>query len=50
MDELVAFAGLDQADLNNYYLVANYIACLEKRRVEPGVHIGCVIKVAQVGQ
>ncbi len=23
-------AGLDQADLNNYYLVANYIACLEK--------------------
>lgn len=29
-DELVAFAGLDQADLKNYYLVANYIACLEK--------------------
>ncbi|MEO1814529.1 MAG: hypothetical protein ABGU93_02915 [Acetobacterium sp.] len=29
-DELVAFAGLDQADLDNYYLVANYIACLEK--------------------
>jgi hypothetical protein len=29
-DELVAFAGLDQADLHNYYLVANYIACLEK--------------------
>lgn len=29
-DQLVAFAGLDQADLNNYYLVANYIACLEK--------------------
>lgn len=29
-DELVAFAGLDQADLNNFYLVANYIACLEK--------------------
>ncbi|MBC3898897.1 hypothetical protein GH811_04625 [Acetobacterium malicum] len=29
-DELVAFAGLDAADLNNYYLVANYIACLEK--------------------
>jgi len=30
LDELVAFAGLEQADLNNYYLVANYIACLEK--------------------
>lgn len=29
-DELVAFAGLDAADLNNYDLVANYIACLEK--------------------
>ena len=29
-DELVAFAGLDQADLDNYYLVANYITCLEK--------------------
>ena len=29
-DQLVAFAGLDQADLDNYYLVANYIACLEK--------------------
>lgn len=29
-DELVAFTGLDAADLNNYYLVANYIACLEK--------------------
>ncbi|MDO9492575.1 hypothetical protein [Acetobacterium sp.] len=29
-DELVAFAGLDEVDLNNYYLVANYIACMEK--------------------
>lgn len=29
-DELVAFAGLDAFDLKNYYLVANYIACLER--------------------
>lgn len=29
-DELVAYQGLDQADLANYYLVANYIACLKK--------------------
>ena len=29
-DQLVAFAGLDQADLDNYYLVTCYIACLEK--------------------
>ena len=36
-DQLVAFAGLDQADLDNYYLVANYIACLEKFNLLTGV-------------
>jgi len=29
-DELFAFRGLDSDDLNNYYLVAEYIACTEK--------------------
>ena len=29
-DELVAFQGLDGLDLKNYYLVANYITCLQK--------------------
>lgn len=29
-DELVAFQGLDDSDLHNYYLVANYIMCLQK--------------------
>jgi len=29
-DELFAFRGLDAEDLTNYYLVAEYIACLKK--------------------
>lgn len=29
-DELFAFQGLDEKDLNNFYLVAEYIACLQK--------------------
>jgi len=29
-DELFAFRGLDEVDLNNYYLVAEYITCLKK--------------------
>ena len=29
-DELFAFRGLDKEDLKNYYLVAEYIACLKK--------------------
>ena len=29
-DEITAFQGLDEDDLNNYYLVANYIRCLKK--------------------
>ncbi|TCK92671.1 hypothetical protein EDC19_1824 [Natranaerovirga hydrolytica] len=29
-DEMTAFQGLDKDDLNNYYLVANYIRCLKK--------------------
>jgi len=29
-DELFAFRGLDKDDLTNYYLVAEYIACLKK--------------------
>lgn len=29
-DELMAFQGLDAADLTNFYLVAEYISCLKK--------------------
>ena len=29
-DELFAFRGLDAADLENYYLVAEYVSCLER--------------------
>jgi hypothetical protein len=29
-DELFAFRGLDAEDLTNFYLVAEYIACLKK--------------------
>lgn len=29
-DELFAFSGLDEDDLNNFYLVAEYITCLKK--------------------
>ncbi len=29
-DELFAFRGMDSADLKNYYLVAEYIACLKQ--------------------
>ncbi len=29
-DELFAFRGMDKDDLTNYYLVAEYIACLKK--------------------
>lgn len=29
-DELYAFRGLDKADIENYYCVAEYIACLER--------------------
>lgn len=32
-DELTAFQGLDKDDLNNYYIVANYIRCLSKYSV-----------------
>ncbi|KNZ41314.1 hypothetical protein [Acetobacterium bakii] len=36
-DELVAFQGLDETDLKNYYLVANYVACLKKNALKaPG--------------
>lgn len=28
-DELIAFRGLDESDLKNYYLVAEYIQCLK---------------------
>ncbi|MEN6609365.1 MAG: hypothetical protein ABFC24_00850 [Methanoregulaceae archaeon] len=28
-DELFAFRGLDEEDLNNFYLVAEYVACLK---------------------
>ena len=30
-DELFAFRGLDQIDLENYFLVAEYISCLKKQ-------------------
>lgn len=29
-DEITAFKGLDKYDINNYYLVANYVRCLKK--------------------
>lgn len=29
-DEIFAFRGLDEEDLNNFYLVAEYITCLKK--------------------
>ncbi|NJJ34304.1 hypothetical protein GSQ51_11745 [Clostridioides difficile] len=29
-DEITAFRGLDKYDINNYYLVANYVRCLKK--------------------
>lgn len=29
-DELLAFRGLDEDDLNNFYLVAEYISCLKR--------------------
>lgn len=29
-DELAAFQGLDEADLDNFFLVANYVTCLKK--------------------
>jgi hypothetical protein len=29
-DELFAFRGLDEEDLANYYLVAEYIGCLKR--------------------
>jgi len=29
-DELFAFRGLDEEDLKNYYLVAEYVACLRR--------------------
>ena len=29
-DEITAFRGLDMNDINNYYLVANYVRCLKK--------------------
>jgi hypothetical protein len=29
-DELFAFRGLDEEDLENYYLVAEYVACLKR--------------------
>lgn len=34
-DELFVFRGLDEDDLNNYYLVAEYVACVKKSR-HPG--------------
>ncbi|EQE88463.1 hypothetical protein QMY_0540 [Clostridioides difficile F152] len=32
-DEITAFKGLDKYDINNYYLVANYIRCLKKYKL-----------------
>lgn len=29
-DEITAFQGLDSDELTNYYLVANYVRCLQK--------------------
>ena len=29
-DELLAFQGLDEQDLENYYLVSEYVSCLKK--------------------
>lgn len=29
-DEITAFKGLDEDDINNYYVVANYVRCLKK--------------------
>jgi len=32
-DEITAFKGLDEGDLKNYYLVANYVRCLKKYKL-----------------
>ncbi|PBI47629.1 hypothetical protein BGU69_16205 [Clostridioides difficile] len=32
-DEITSFKGLDKYDINNYYLVANYIRCLKKYKL-----------------
>lgn len=39
-DDLVAFQGLDELDLNNYYLVANYVTCLQKYNRLESVLVG----------
>jgi hypothetical protein len=39
-DELFAFRGLDEKDLDNFYLVAEYITCLRKYDVLDGVITG----------
>ena len=36
-DELFAFRGLDEDDLNNYYLVAEYVTCLKNFDMLDGV-------------
>lgn len=35
-DELFVYRGLDEDDLNNYYLVAEYVACIQKSG-DPGL-------------
>jgi hypothetical protein len=35
-DELFVYRGLDEEDLNNYYLVAEYVACVQKSGI-PGI-------------
>ena len=30
-DELTAYAGIDEEDIKNYFLVAQYIQCKEKK-------------------
>lgn len=32
-DEIIFFKGLDKYDINNYYLVVNYIRCLKKYKL-----------------
>lgn len=35
-DELFVYRGLDEEDLNNYYLVAEYVSCVQKSGI-PGI-------------
>jgi hypothetical protein len=36
-DELYAFQGIDEADIQNPYCVAQYIACLKRFKLLQGV-------------